>query len=420
MAGAMMVLALNSGSSSLKFALYEQGEQQGASDAQAALSLALAGEIERIGLSDSRAHARDAAGKPLADAQLSAPNHHAAMRWLLDWLRASASLERLDTLAGVGHRIAHGGPDYFAPQRITPALRDTLTRLIPLAPEHLPAELDVIAAMEAVAPTLPQIACFDTAFHHDKPRVAQLFGLPWELAEQGILRYGFHGLSYDYVLAELARLAGDAAASGRVIIAHLGNGASMAAIRERRSLDCTMEFSPLSGLVMSTRAGSVDPGALLYLLEERQMTARALRELLGKRSGLLGVSGVSPDVRDLLAAEARGNERAALALELFCYQARKALGGLVAALDGLETLVFTGGIGEHSAAVRQRIALGLGAFGVALDARRNDAHAPIISSASSRVEVRVIPTNEELMIARHTIAALRTPKPSDPPDSQAT
>ncbi len=402
MAGAMMVLTLNSGSSSLKFALYEQDDTRDAG--QITPALALAGEVERIGLSGSRAHARDAAGKSLADTQVSAPDHRAAMRWLLDWLRETT---RLDGLAGVGHRLAHGGPDYFAPQRITPELRDALTRLIPLAPEHLSAELDVIAAMQAEFPALPQIACFDTAFHHDKPRVAQLFGLPWELAEQGILRYGFHGLSYEYVLAELARQAGDTAASGRVIIAHLGNGASMAAIRERRSLDCTMEFSPLSGLVMSTRAGSVDPGALLYLLEERRLTARALRELLGKRSGLLGVSGVSPDVRDLLAAEAQGNARAALALDLFCYQARKALGGLVAVLGGLETLVFTGGIGEHAAAIRQRIAEGLGAFGVALDERRNDAHAPIISLAGSRVETRVIGANEELMIARHTIAALR-------------
>jgi acetate kinase len=400
----MKVLALNSGSSSLKLALYELSP----TNAREPLALALAGVIERIGLPGAHARIHDAAGQTLAEAQLSAPDHHAAMRWLLDWLRTPA---RLDDLAGVGHRIAHGGPDHYAPERITPELRGALTRLIPLAPEHLPAELDVVAAMQAAYPALPQVACFDTAFHHGKPRVAQFFGLPWELAEQGILRYGFHGLSYEYTLSELARLAGDEVASGRVIIAHLGNGASMAGIHARRSLDCTMGFSPLSGLVMSTRSGNLDPGVLLYLLEERHMTPRALRALVSAQAGLLGVSGISPDMRDLLAAEARGDERAALALDLFCYEARKALGGLVAVLGGLDTLVFTGGIGEHAVAIRQRIGDGLGAFGVALDSWRNDAHAPIISAPSSQVEVRVIPTNEEVMIARHTIATLRAEHP---------
>ncbi|HEX8728856.1 MAG TPA: acetate/propionate family kinase [Ktedonobacterales bacterium] len=404
MAVAMKILALNSGSSSLKFALYESSQ----TNAREPLALELAGAIERIGLQGAHARIHDAAGQTLAEAQPGAPDHHAAIRWLLDWLRASA---RLDGLAGVGHRIAHGGPDHFAPERITPELRDALTRLIPFAPEHLPAELDVVAAMQAAYPEAPHIACFDTAFHHDKPRVAQLFGLPWELAQQGILRYGFHGLSYEYTLSELARLAGAAVAGGRVIIAHLGNGASMAAIHGGRSLDCTMGFSPLSGLVMSTRSGSLDPGVLLYLLEERHMTPQALRALVSAQAGLLGVSGLSPDVRDLLAAEARGDERASLALDLFCYEARKALGGLVAILGGLDTLVFTGGIGEHAAAIRQRIGDGLAAFGVALDPQRNDAHAPVISARASRVEAHVIPTNEELMIARHTIAALRAEHP---------
>ena len=404
LAVAMKVLALNSGSSSLKFALYES------STAGARESLALAGVIERIGLQGAHTRIHDAAGQTLADAQPSALDHRAAMRWLLDWLRASA---RLEGLAGVGHRIAHGGADHYVPERITPELREALTRLIPLAPEHLPAELDVVAAMQAAYPDLPHIACFDTAFHHGKPRVAQLFALPWELAQQGILRYGFHGLSYEYTLSELARLAGDERANGRVVIAHLGNGASMAAIHARRSLDCTMAFSPLSGLVMSTRSGSLDPGVLLYLLEERRMTPQALRALVSAQAGLLGVSGVSPDVRDLLVAEAQGNERAALALDLFCYEARKALGGLVAVLGGLDTLVFTGGIGEHAAAIRQRIGDGLAAFGVALDPQRNEAHAPIISAATSQVEARVIPTNEELMIARHVIAALRAEQPAE-------
>jgi acetate kinase len=296
---------------------------------------------------------------------------------------------------------------YVSPQRITPGVRAALTRLIPLAPEHLPAELDVIATTKAAFPAVAQVACFDTAFHRTKPRVAQIYGLPWALADEGILRYGFHGLSYEYTLSELARLAGAEVAAGRVIIAHLGNGASMAAIRDGRSLDCTMGFSPLSGLVMSTRSGSLDPGALLYLLEEKRMTPDALRELLSQHAGLLGVSGSSPDMRDLLGAEARGDERASLAIALFCYEAQKALGGLVAVLGGLDTLIFTGGIGECAAAIRQRICAGLATFGVALDDQRNEAHSPLISKDASRVSVRVIPTNEELMIARHTGQILR-------------
>ena len=399
--GAMAVLTLNSGSSSLKFALYEQ-RQSDESDVGARVSLS--GVIERIGLNESRAHARDAAGKTLIETQINARNHQEAMRWLLDWLRSVTPLDRLD---GVGHRIVHGGSAFFAPQRITPALRDEIERLIPFAPEHLPAELDVIAAMASAYPAAPQIACFDTAFHHTKPRVAQIYGLPWDMTQQGILRYGFHGLSYEYVLSELARDAGAEVAAGRVIIAHLGNGASIAAIHHGRSLDCTMGFSPLSGLVMSTRTGDLDPGVLLYLLKERRMTTTSLREIVSEQSGLLGVSGVSPDMRDLLAAEARGDERASLAVELFCYEATKQLGGLVAVLGGLDTLVFTGGIGEHAAVIRQRIGERLGWLGVALDHSRNDAHAPVISSDGSQVSARVIPTNEELMIARHTIQALR-------------
>lgn len=399
--GSTAVLTLNSGSSSLKFALYEQRQRE---ESDAGARVTLAGVIERIGLSESHAHGRDAAGETLMEAQPNARSHREVIRWLLDWLRSSRPL---DGLAGVGHRIVHGGADFYAPQRITPALRDALQRLIPFAPEHLPAEIDVIDEMEAAYPSLPQIACFDTAFHHTKPRVAQVYGLPWALTEQGILRYGFHGLSYEYVLSELARDAGPEAAAGRVVIAHLGNGASMAAIRDGRSLDCTMGFSPLSGLVMSTRTGDMDPGVLLYLLKEQRMTASDLREMVSEKSGLLGVSGVSPDMRDLLAAEARDDERAALAVDLFRYEATKQLGALVAALGGLDTLIFTGGIGERAAVIRQRICDGLGWLGVALDPTRNDAHASVISSDASRVSVRVIPTNEELMIARHTIQALR-------------
>jgi acetate kinase len=299
----------------------------------------------------------------------------------------------------------HGGARHTQPERITPGLLAALRALIPLASEHLPAELEAIAAISLAYPDAPQVACFDTAFHRSRPLVGQIYALPARFAEEGVLRYGFHGLSCEYILHELARAAGSEVAAGRVIVAHLGNGSSLAAALQGRSIDATMGFTPLGGLVMSTRPGDLDPGVLLYLIEEKRLSPAELRTLMSEQAGLLGVSGTSSDMRDLLARE-RHDPRAALAIELYCYTAKKYLGALVAVLGGIETLVFTAGIGEHAAPVRERICAGLEFLGIQLDPARNATNAPIISVDGAAVTVRVMPTNEELMIARHTAAVL--------------
>jgi len=276
-----------------------------------------------------------------------------------------------------------------------------LRRLIPLAPNHLPAELDAIASLVRRYPQTPQVACFDTAFHRTLPLEAQLFGLPRQYYDQGVQRYGFHGLSYEYVLQELARVAGAATAQGRLIFAHLGNGASMAAIRGGQSIDTTMGLTPIGGLVMGSRAGDLDPGVTLYLLHEQGLSPQELESSVAKEGGLLGVSARSSDMRELLTAETT-DERAAQAIALFCHSARKSIGALAATLGGLDTLVFTGGIGENAAEIRRRICVGLDFIGVTVYEMRNTAHAPIISPDDARVAVRVIKTNEDAMIARHT------------------
>jgi acetate kinase len=269
-----------------------------------------------------------------------------------------------------------------------------------------------VAAIEAVErfdSSLRQVVCFDTSFHRTMPRVAQLYALPRDLLNEGVLRYGFHGLSYEYVVGEFARLAGESAARGRVVIAHLGNGCSMTAIRDGRSIDTTMGFTPTGGLVMSSRSGDLDPGVVVYLLQQKRVSAGVLSDMLNRKSGLAGVSGGSPDMRDLLAREAT-DPHAAEAIELFCYQARKFLGALAAVLDGLDALIFTAGIGENVPEIRRRICEGMGHLGLVLDARANYANAPVISAKEARASIRVIPTNEELMIARHTVRVIsRTP-----------
>jgi acetate kinase len=315
-----------------------------------------------------------------------------ALKILLDFLR-----ERNLDLRVVGHRVVHGGTAYDQPRLVTPELLDTLRSLIPIAPEHLPQEIAAIEAVARLHPGLPQVACFDTAFHRKMPRVAQLYGLPRELADQGILRYGFHGLSYEYIAGEAPR--------GRVIAAHLGNGASLAAIRDGASVDTSMGFTPTGGILMSTRSGDMDPSVILYLEREIKMAPEQVAAILNERSGLLGVSGLSSDMTDLLAAES-GNPAAAEAIAVFCYQARKYIGAYAAALDGVDTLVFTGGIGENAAPVRWRICQGLGYLGVRLDEQANDRNAGVISGPESRVSVRVIRTNEELIVARHARRAL--------------
>jgi acetate kinase len=384
----MRLLTLNVGSSSLKAALYGLGPSERVEVRAAA---------ERIGIPNSRLRVTDAQGTVLLERSDPLPDHAAALGVLFGGLRE----QRLDEgLRAIGQRIVQGGSRYSAPTLITDEVVDVLRSLVPLDTEHLPQALGAIESVRRAYPTLPQVACFDTAFHRQMPRVAQIYPLPRDLWDAGVARYGFHGLSYEFILQELRALDGDAA-DGRVIVAHLGNGASMAAIHHGVGVDTTMGLTPTGGLVMSTRTGDLDPGVLLYLLESRGLDAVALSRLVNKQAGLLGVSGSSADMQDLLEREGE-DPRAGEAVALFCYQARKFVGALVAALGGLDTLVFTAGMGEHSAVIRGRICDGLGYLGLQLDAARNATHAPIISSDASRVVVRVIPTDEDLMIARHT------------------
>ena len=389
------VLALNSGSSSIKFAVYELGETSERS---------LHGHLDRIGLPGTALTVADG-GRPAANIPVAAADQHAAVAFLLDWLEAHAAFE---TIRAVGHRVVHGMA-HHAPERITPALVAELRQFRAFDPAHLPGELALIEALQQRHPQLPQFACFDTAFHHAMPRVAQQLPLPRRLEAKGLRRYGFHGLSYAYLLEELGRRAGSEAARGRVILAHLGSGASLAAVLHGRSLDTTMGFSPAGGLLMGTRPGDLDPGITNYLLHTEKLTAPQLNQLLNHEAGLLVVSETSSDMQDLLAAQT-DDVRAAEAVALFCYQARKGVGAFAAVLGGLDTLVFSGGIGEHAAEVRARICAGLEFLGVELDVARNRAHAAVISRADSRVTVRVIPTDEERMIAR-TVGRLVAPHP---------
>jgi acetate kinase len=388
------ILTINSGSSSLKFALYEVAHTE---------RVILAGTLDRIGKPDGAFYAADAAGQPLIERQLSLPDHDAALETLFAWLRDDAPDRPPDA---VGHRIVHGGADHTRPEPVTPDLIAALRRLVPLAPEHLPHELRALEAATRAYPRAQHVVCFDTAFHRHMPAVAQAYALPRSPATEGIIRYGFHGLSYEYILGELARVAGAEITQGRVIVAHLGNGASMAAIHHGRSVDTSMGFTPTGGLVMSTRAGDLDPGVPLYLIEAQGLSAAEVRRLVSHEAGLLGVSGTSADVRDLLRQEER-DPRARAALALFCYQARKFVGALATTFGGLETLIFTAGIGEHAPPIRARICAGLEFLGIQLDPARNEANAAVISRADSPVTVRVMRTNEELMIARHTAAVAR-------------
>lgn len=394
------VLALNSGSSSLKFALYAEAERTGE-------RATMSGEVSHIGGSPGQFMVRDAAGQPVIAQQMPLSDHSAALRVLLDALRAHAADW---PFAAVGHRLVHGGAVYSAPQRLSSTLLGALHDLIPLAPEHQPQALAVIAAVTAAHPTLPQVVCFDTAFHRTLPEVAQVYALPRALTDAGRLRrYGFHGLSYESVRAALARE--DATAvSGRLIIAHLGNGASLCALREGKSIETTMGFTPSGGLVMGTRTGDLDPGALLYLMERHHLTPTRARAAVSHEAGLLAISGGSEqgtaDMRELL-ARMTDDPRAALAVDLFCYRAKQYTGALAATLGGLDTFVFTGGIGQHAPAIRTRICEGLAFLGIQVDPARNAASAPVISPDGSPVTVRVMAAEEERMIARHTAAVLR-------------
>ena len=328
------------------------------------------------------------------------------MDWLGNWLGQQPDFADFD---GIGHRIVHGGPNHRQHARVDAKLLKELRRISPYAPEHLPAEIELIERFTKRFPKKPQVACFDTAFHANMPRVAKLLPLPRRYDAQGIQRYGFHGLSYAYLMERLAQAAGDEAAHGKVILAHLGNGASMAAVRDGQSMDTTMGFTPTAGLVMSTRTGDLDPGLVSYLAHTEKMSADQFHVLVNQQSGLKGVSETSSDMRDLLAA-AEKDVRAAEAIELFCYSARRWIGALAAVLDGVDTLVFSGGIGENAAPIRSHICAGLQFLGVHLDEVRNRHCNPIaatlVSTKDSRVAVRVIHTDEEAMIARYALQVL--------------
>jgi len=388
---ATRLLTINTGSSSLKAALHHMDGME---------RVDVKATAERIGLPGSRLRIADAKGATLLDQPDDLHDHDTALEKVIAWLRD----RKLDRLDGVGHRVVHGGSRYREPGLITAELIAALEQLVPIDPDHLPQALDAIRVTQRAFPTTPQVACFDTAFHRHMPRVAQLYALPRAFAETGLVRFGFHGLSYEYIVEKLRGIDPEAA-DGRVVVAHLGNGASMAAVRGGVGIDTTMGFTPTGGLVMGTRSGDLDPGVLVYLLESKGMRSDALSKLVNQESGLLGVSGISADMRDLLTKE-RSDPAAAEAVDLFCYQARKFLGALVAVLGGLDTLVFTGGIGEQAASVRERICRGFAYLGLELDRRQNAAHAPIISRESSRAVVRVMKTDEDLMIARHTARIL--------------
>ena len=387
------ILTINGGSSSIKFALFSANDS---------LRLILKGGIERIGMADpvftvERADRDGNVSRPVA-----ANDFTIAVAVLMDWIEKS---ENDAGLIAVGHRIVHGGPNYHQPQRLTAELVEALRGLTLLDPAHLPGEIALAEAFHRRFPQLPQIACFDTAFHHELPRVAQLLPIPRRYQAEGVRRYGFHGLSYAFLMEELARIDGTAAARGRIILAHLGNGASLAAVSDGKPIDTSMGFTPASGVPMGTRAGDLDPGLVWYLARTEGMNAAQFNDMANTKSGLLGVSETSADMRDLLKREVE-DPRAAEAVALFCYQLRKWIGAFAAALGGVETLVFAGGIGEKSPAVRTRICAALGFLGIELDPARNEQNADLISAHGARVKVRVIATNEELVIARSVCRVL--------------
>ncbi len=379
------VLALNAGSSSLKFAVFK---------GSAPPVHVLSGALDRIGSPEATFALKHIGGQQAEPARIPAPDHVSGLEYLLKRLG-----ETVADVAAVGHRVVHGGLHYREPQPVDGAMLVELRRISSFDPEHLPSQIALMELSAATFPAVPQIACFDTAFHSSMPRVARLLSIPRRYEAKGVQRYGFHGLSYAYLMQELHRVADAKAANGRVILAHLGNGASMAAVRDGRSVDTTMAVTPAGGLVMGTRAGDLDPGLMLFLARSEHMTLAQFDHMVNRESGLLGVSETSSDMRDLL-VRATDDVRAAEAVALFCYQAKKWIGAYAAALGGLDTLVFAGGIGENAAPVRAHICEGLGFLGIELNESRNAAHASVISSDASQVTVRIIRTDEEVMIAR--------------------
>jgi acetate kinase len=389
------ILTLNAGSSSVKFALFELSE---------ALRRMAHGAVERIGISGTQLTFSSAdAGSGADSAGSSVPVSNAAspIAFLLEWLERQFDFR---SLIGVGHRLVHG-MQHTEPEAVSDQLLQELLRIRPYDPEHLPRELELVQALRQRYPRLPQILCFDTSFHRTMPAVAKLLPIARRYQSPDVQRYGFHGLSCAYLIEELTRLGDPAAASGRLILAHLGNGASMTAVQAGRSIETSMGFTPTSGLPMGTRSGDLDPGLMSFLMRSAHLSVAQFEQLANHESGLLGVSEISSDVRELLERE-RSDARAAEALGLFCYQARKWIGALAAALGGLDALVFAGGIGENAAVIRERICSGLGFLGIELDAERNRSNSAVISRQAAAVRVRVIKTDEELMIARTVQRAL--------------
>ncbi|HYG88677.1 MAG TPA: acetate/propionate family kinase [Azospirillum sp.] len=390
------ILVVNAGSSSLKFSVFR--EMSGGN-----VAVAINGQISGIG-TEPKFEAKDTAKRLMAEKAWGPgekSDRAALLGFLLDWIE-----EHLDgaRLIAAGHRVVHGGATYSHPVRLTPEVMAELEALVPLAPLHQPHNLAAIRALAEAHPELPQVACFDTAFHRGQPWQSQTFALPRAMTEEGIRRYGFHGLSYEYIARRLPEVAPELA-NAHVVVCHLGSGASMCAIRNGKSVDSTMGFTAVDGLPMGTRTGRLDPGVLIYLMRAKGMGADELEKLLYNKSGLLGVSGISNDMRVLLESD---DPCAAEAVELFCHCVAKETGGLAAAMGGLDAIVFTAGIGERSAPVRTRVAKKLVWLGVTLDETANAANAPKISTADSRIPVFVIPTDEERMIAQHTIEVMET------------
>lgn len=387
------ILAINGGSSSIKFALFEGGEP---------LSRVLDGAIERIGLTGTSLQVKGLGQADNFSRLVNASDYKVAALAMMDWIEQRIGC---NALVAVGHRVVHGGSVYSKPEQITAEMVEGLRRLSPFDPEHLPEELLLIEAFRSRFPDVPQVACFDTEFHHDLPTVARLLPIPRRYEAQGVRRYGFHGLSYAFLMRELASMAGAEVAQGRIILAHLGNGASLAAVRGGKSVDTSMGFTPAAGVPMSTRSGDLDPGLLWYLASTEGLDAKGFNEMVNYHSGLLGISETSSDLRDLLGKETQ-DVRAAEAVAIFCYQVKKWIGAFAAALGGLDTLIFAGGIGENAATVRARICDGLDFFGIRLEEKQNSVNASVISVAAGQVTVRVIHTDEELMIAKIVCAVL--------------
>lgn len=380
------ILAINGGSSSIKFGVFESGPHP---------QCVFSGSIDRIGRAGTRFRAGDPDQHQLADEAVDAPDHAVAAKLLIGWLT-----ERFaeSDLTAIGHRLVHGGPDYLGEQLIDDRLLTAVRRIIPFDPEHLPAEIQLIEIFAEKFPGVPQVACFDTAFHHRMPTVAKMLPIPRRYWEKGIRRYGFHGISYAFLIEELGRRAGANVAGGRVILAHLGNGASITALHAGKPVDTSMGFTPTGGFPMGTRSGDLDPGVLTYLSRSEELSGNDLGRMLNFQSGLLGISETSGDMGDLLDNET-SDSRSAEAIEMFCYRVRQWIGAFTAALGGLDVLVFSGGIGENSGVVRARICEGLGFLGVTIDPEANAAGCGVISYASGSVNVQVIPTDEERMIA---------------------